>query len=334
MHHLNSDSGYDWIFTGNMTNPTTLSKIFKKTTTLSKIMLFIGLVGFVGVAIRQKYIGVTRFHTKQSNLPASVPFIRFSDALVVHALLHSELSEPFYDRERVDYSSRLVIYPRPSHARVSSKARIIFVAHIARSGTTLLCRLLEARGDVTSYREPWLLTRLLEESLSADCFEPDEFGLIKSVLDIFVEHAASSGRSVVLIKLPSRATRPAILDTLSHLCPDAGRVHARRPVQEVLRSLVRSSTPTNLDSESYSGVSTIPIPTDSRLERTLTEKQNAARRWASREIAYDDIVGDAQALSRVCRALALSPPTPRQLSRMALEQTVDAKTGELRQFRF
>lgn len=110
-------------------------------------------------------------HDQKLRLPSSVVMgdeMLEHNELILPALRIDDRNgmplEPWYDMEATDWSAPPVIIDanRSVIARniKASGFHLIFVAHASRSATTLLSRMLEARGDVLCYREPIILTRL------------------------------------------------------------------------------------------------------------------------------------------------------------------------------
>ena len=223
----------------------------------------------------------------RQRLPASLPCF-FGDAGVfVHALETTRLSKAFYDREAVDASS---IYNVPCHdGAVRHAPGIFFVAHISRSGSTLLSRLLEPFAVVL--REPRVLTRSLLHS--------DRHA--RGVLRHFSRFA---GSRKLIIKLPSVLSDSKQLALLGSCCPDAITVGLRRDLQDVAASHAR--TETRVD------------------EETLRARAQAIAQWASDFIDYEDVVGDC---SQLCRIFSI-PRTPQISKQFQLVQKMDAKSDE------
>lgn len=211
----------------------------------------------------------------------------------------------FYDQERVSAPRFLLVGAPP----LPATAPLCLVAQCSRCGSTLLMRMLDARGDVITYREPVVLTQLVREALrgdSASCLP-----LARAVLASFL--AFADGRLAV-VKLPSILAESSTLAVLSDVAPFARHVGLLRPTAEVAASHRRAGC--------RSGFHTLD---DVSLAQALARKTCAIRGWAQKTLDFAAVTNpnaDTQALSR---AFGLPSPTSLQSRAMRREQEWDAK---------
>lgn len=251
------------------------------------------------------------------SLPATqLPIRRILASMLVRRIANTKLTQPFYDRELADTSRYYLIHPMPRSSVCGKGAHVVFIAHASRSATTLLCRMVEARGDVSTFKEPSVLMRLLMDASRMP--NPDEcnaLALARSLLQYFVQHSKSHGHQATIVKLPSSASRPDVLALLLQACPTARRVAVQRRSTDIMRSL--QVTPPWRE----------PAVDFNEVLRSIHQKKQAVDTWAEHFITFDEIVHNLNAHTNVCSALGLSTPSQEQKSLMLLELRKDAKTG-------
>ena len=217
------------------------------------------------------------------------------------------LDRGFYDQECVS-APRFLLRGAPP---LPTLAPLCLMAQCSRCGSTLLMRMLDARGDVITYREPIVLTLLVREGARRD--SKSWLPLARAVLASFLTFA--EGRLAV-VKLPSTLAEAPALAALSEAAPFARRVGLLRPASEVAASHRRRGR-----SSGFRALN------DASLSQTLTRKINAIRSWSSQTLDFAAVAGpdaDARALSA---AFGLPPPTPLQSHAMLREQAWDAKAS-------
>ena len=290
---------------------------------IALILALLALAGACAFArlhyLRFRRLGVPqRRKLPADSLPAATPFLNVLGSLIVYRLKTPNLSEAFYDDELVDKTEEFTMHAMLPDQEIIGN-RIIFLTHISRSGTTLLCRMLEANGDVNTYREPVALIRLLRSATRGSCDARSiSVGLIKRILQQLANHSHSVGKTTAVIKLPSAAADADLLQVLSECCPNAHKVFVSRSPEEVLLRVEAT-----LRSLSASPGAAPHAPALSILQ----ERYRTAVARASAVIHYDDIVGDARAVRRVCATLGVTNVSDDLVTRMMAIKNIHAKTG-------
>lgn len=251
------------------------------------------------------------------SLPSHTPGTSWSTGVKLHRLRPRRvLSEAFYHYEEVDTTEVYVLRPfadRPTE--VEGGCGLAFLAHASRCGSTLLTRLVDARADAISYREPRVVADFAKAAMAAlPRNRARALSLLRAVLRLFVEHARNQGARLALVKLPSVCSHRDVLECLYEAAPTALRVHVTRPVEEILRSHLATST--------------LPTARAADFELHLIHKQRAASSWASAEVPYDSFAGPHRPdLDVLSSAFGLPSPTMAQLTAMISECRLDAKRG-------
>jgi len=242
--------------------------------------------------------------------------------VLVRALRRTELTQPFFGREELDAEAIFLLSPK---AHLSpTRCALAMVSHISRCGSTLLCRMLDARADAITYREPPIVTELTLRAVRLRARkEGRAVGLVRAALEAFLAHADSLHMKLAVVKLPSVCCSTVALEILSAAAPASTlRVHLTRPPVDVLDSHARSSTRLSTsgdeDDESRS-----PL-------EILEERHAAAASWASVSLPFDEVTSPLCDLGALSELFGLPPPTSRQAAAMRAEQAFDAKTGEIR----
>lgn len=181
------------------------------------------------------------------------------------------------------------------------------IAHCGRSGSTLLCRMLDEIGLFATFREPDIL---VDAFRSAPLRGAD--GLTTAVLGQMA-WAAHSANRLPVVKLQSHALD--VLDALAFSAPAGPVILLRHPVP-VVRKLLKKP-PLWLMREVAAHGLTGPAGRDTTLEATpviveylahvWTSRVRAAERLAARSlvISYDQLVRDpGQTVARCARHLA------------------------------
>uniref|UniRef100_A0A6C0C323 Uncharacterized protein n=1 Tax=viral metagenome TaxID=1070528 RepID=A0A6C0C323_9ZZZZ len=251
------------------------------------------------------------------SLPATeLPIQLIFASMLVRKIANDTLTEPFYDRELADTSRYYLIHPMSLSSVCGEGMDVVFVAHSSRSATTLLCRMLDARGGVSTIREPSLLTHLLQSANEMPSpHECSDFLLARAVLQYFVQYSSSRGHLTTVVKLPSVASRPGVLSLLDLACPSARKISVQRKTEDIVESLRRTITPAE------------EKLTSEKMVVATQHKTRAANDWAEMFVTYDDIVFDLQGPAKICAAFGLPHPSEDQARRMLLERRIDAKTG-------
>jgi hypothetical protein len=225
----------------------------------------------------------------------------YHKAMYVRALASTELQEAFYDRERVIEKRLWRMVPEAS---VPAGVRFAWVTHLSRSGSTLLSRLLSARGDALSFREPQLLTRTLARAELEVAGRAHWLGFARAILTRFAGAAQERGAALVVVKLPSCLSSGRYVPLLREVC--GGRVvYLSRCAREIQESHARSG---------------------SAAPAQLEVRGAELRRASDATVAYEEL-GD---FSGWAGAFELRAPAEAQRLAMAAEMLLDSKTRERR----
>lgn len=245
-----------------------------------------------------------------------------SGGVLVRALRSTELAQPFFGREELDAQAVFLLSPT---AHLSpTRCALALVSHISRCGSTLLCRMLDARGDVITYREPPTVTELTLRAVRLRARkESRAVGVLRAALGAFLAHADSLQKKLAVVKLPSVCCSAAALEILNAAAPASTlRVHLTRPLADVLDSHSRSSTRLSSSGDEHD-VSRSPL-------EILEGRHAAAASWASVSLPFGEVTSPSCDLGALSELFGLPPPTSRQAAAMRAEQAFDAKTGEIR----
>jgi hypothetical protein len=226
---------------------------------------------------------------------------------VLHVQRSTSLAHGFYDRELVS-SRRYLLQGAPPLLAPSNA--ITFLAHCSRSGSTLLTRMLDARGDVIAFREPTILTLLVKELAAGDL---TSLPLVRAVLASFLSF--SSGKHVV-VKLPSCLAKSETFRALNAAAPMAQRVGLLRPADQILgRHKLRGPHSAILQKD------------DTTFRYAIERKASAIRDWANALLMYADVVNPEAETAQLCTPFGLAAPRPDQAEAMLREQKHNAKSA-------
>ena len=245
-----------------------------------------------------------------------------SGGVLVRALRSTELAQPFFGREELDEHAVFLLSPMPHLP--PTRCALALVSHISRCGSTLLCRMLDARADVITYREPPVVTGLTLRAVRLRApKESRAVGVLRAALGAFLAHADSLHKKLAVVKLPSVCCSAAVLEILNAAAPASTlRVHLTRPPADVLDSHSRSLTRLGSSGDEDDG-SCSPL-------EILEARHAAAGAWASVTLPFGEVTSPSCDLGVISELFGLPLPTSRQAAAMRAEQAFDAKTGEIR----
>lgn len=281
--------------------------------TLAALYCFTRLVS----KARSRVVSTDHDDFPEGSLPSHVPAKDWKRGLKLHPLQPCQvLTEAFLGREAVDYDTLYILQPRS--LPLDDSIELALVCHASRCGTTLFCRLLDARTDVITYREPLVLSNLLERvDYAFDMTRSHIICLVRAVLHLFMVDACRRGARLAVVKLASCCSRSARLWCLHGAAPRAHRVQITRSIDDIVRSHERDRATQSEES--------------AQIERDRAEaKHDVCAAWAQTHMDYDVFGGTESNFSALSSALGLPVPTNVQLAAMKAEALVDAKLGGLR----
>ena len=250
------------------------------------------------------------------SLPSHTPHKAWNGGIKLYSLRSCKvLSAAFYDDEKVEYDCVYVLQPRFLPLR--DNVQIAFVTHTSRCGSTLFCRLLDARADVVTYREPAIVAVLMSTAATGtEHVRSHAIALLRGVFWHFMEHARGQGVRLAVVKLSSMCSRRDMLYCLEEVAPGARKVHITRHIEDIVRSHQKTQT--------------ISTATVSEFRAQLEQKFADSTAWADSLVPYESFSGEQADMAAVSSALGLSTPTKKQWEAMIEELKIDAKLGGLR----